>query len=240
MRLRLSFFLLFVVIFAIFKCTKILDSVVGEPVRVVLIPSISDTCRYERGMDAVPEGDAILIAWIPSGEENVTEYEIYRGSRKDAVYTQIARVQVPDSTYLDYRVTLDTRHYYYLLAVNDEGIRSEPSDTLNYKLIRKSTGLLPVGVTTIAKPVFSWHDPNTPQKAFYVIRLMESATKQVVWLSLIPSSYSGDRETVQFNHDGTAHIDSLGADIDYQWRVDVVGSEDCSGSESEWIALKSQ
>jgi hypothetical protein len=238
MRKRLSFFLLFVVIFAIFKCRKILDTAVEVPAAVVLIPSAADTCRDERGMDAVPEGDAILIVWIPSGEENVTEYEIYRGSRKDAVFTRIARVQVPDSTYLDYGVTLDTRYYYYLLAVNDGGERSEPSDTLSYKLIQKATGLLPVGETAIAKPVFSWHDPNTPQKAFYVIRLMESATKQVVWLSLIPSSYSGDRETVQFNDDGTAPIDSLGGGIDYQWRVDVVGSEDCSGSESEWVALR--
>jgi len=35
-------------------------------------------------------------------------------------------------------------------------------------------------------------------------------------------------------------MDSLLSSIDYQWRVDIIGSEDNSGSESNWVALRLQ
>lgn len=236
---RFSFFLLFVLIFTIFYCTKKVNIGGIQPAAVVIIQGVPDTSRVERGIDAVPEGNAIRIEWISSPDEVVTDYEIYRGIERTGIYNLIVRAAVPDSFYLDNGVTLNKRYYYYILAVSDEDIRSESSDTLSYELIQKATGLLPAGETTDSRPDFSWHDPNVPPKAFYVIRLVEVASGGIIWLSLVPSSYS-DRETVRFNTDGTAIIDSLQQGVDYQWRMDVVGSEDYSGSESGWIALRLQ
>lgn len=244
MRKCVYFFLLFGLIFTIFNCTKQVNTVDRQPSSVFLIPGVDDTCRVERGIDAVPEGNVIRIEWIPSSEEEVTGYEIYRGvDDKTGPYNLIAGLTVltvTDSFFVDGPVSLNKRYYYYILAVTYDDDKSAPSDTLDYQLIQKAANLLPRGETNDSRPDFSWEDPNSPPKAYYVVRLVEVASGDIIWISLVPSSYNPNRETVLFNGDGTATADSLFSSIDYQWRVDIRGSEDHSGSESNWVALRLQ
>lgn len=231
----LSFFLLFGVIFTIFHCTKGVNTIERRPPPVILVPSVPDTCRVERGMDAVPEEDAIRVEWIPSSDELVDTYEVYRAIEEKGSYNVIAAVS--DSFFIDRSVSLNSRYFYYVLAVSDEGVKSEPSDTLNYMLIEKAKNLLPKSSATSCRPVFSWEDPNGEYA--YIVRLVDVASQKYVWLSVVPSTYSA-RESVAFNEDQSATVDSLSSGSYYTWRVDVVSSKDHCGSESQWVTFRVQ
>lgn len=234
----LSFFLLFGLIFTIFNCTKRATTGGIKPSPVVLIPGTADTCFAEKGLDAVPERDAIRIEWIPSAEDEVTGYELYRSSKKEGLYSLIARLVVSDSFFVDAGVSLYQRYYYYMEAVTDEGLKSDPSDTLDYKLIKKAIGLEPSGVAD-SKPLFSWENPDPYAAPCYIIRLVEVASGEYIWLHVVPSNYS-ERENVVFNIDGSAVLDSLVRGADYQWRVDIRGPENNCGSESNWVTFRVQ
>jgi hypothetical protein len=205
---------------------------------VHIIDGVSDTSSVEKGIDTVPEGNTIRIEWESSSDENVDVYEIYRNSETEKgkfdkkKFDIIAPVSVPDTFYEDQNLLLNVGYYYYILAVTDYGSRSEPSDTLNYKLIEKPINLRPDGSVSDTKPEFSWTDPNNAH--YYVIRIMEN--DKMVWLSQLQSDYS-ERQTIRFNEDHLAAYDSLAKGVTYNWRVDVIGSESHSGSESQWKSI---
>ena len=234
------FFLLFGLIFTIFNCTKQTSEVDVKPTVVVLIPSVSDTCRVERGIDAVPESDAIRIEWIPSEDEEVAGYEIYRSiEQRSGPYDVIAGPRVltaSDSFFVDDLLQLDKRHYYYILASTFDGDKSAPSDTLDYMLIQKAIDLLPDAEVFNAKPEFSWVDPN--REDAYIIRLMDVAADAYVWISSPIQSTYDPREYVTFNVDSSSSVDSLVTGAEYIWRVDVVSSKAHCGSESEWVPFR--
>jgi len=236
----LSFFLLFGLIFTIFNCTKRATTGGIKPSPVVLIPGVADTCFAKKGLDTVPDRDAIRVEWIPSSEDEVTGYELYRSSEKGGAYSLIARLVVTDSFFVDVGVSLYQRYYYYIEAVTDEGLKSDPSDTLDYKLIKKATGLdpNPTGEAD-SRPVFSWENPDPYAAPCYIIRLVEVASGKYIWLHVVPSSYS-ERESVLFNVNGSAVLDSLVRGVYYQWRVDIRGPEDHCGSESNWVTFRVQ
>ena len=239
MRTGLYFFLLLGSIFAIFTCIKQVNTSKIQPLPVVLISGSPDHAVIERGIDTIPEGDSIRLEWRPSAEEEVIGYRLYRGVHRDGGYHLVSFIMIPDSTYVDETVRIGERYYYTIRAVTDEHIESDPSDTLDYKLILKPIDTTPKGQIDEAVPVLGWKDPNFPPEAFYVIRFKVIHTNTTVWISRIPSSY-GERENVRFNADGLASIDMLHSGTDYQWRVDVIGSEDHMGSESRWIQLRYQ
>jgi hypothetical protein len=234
------FFLLFAGIFIIFHCDKSTNNGSTGPARVVLLSGVADTSRVERGIDAVPEGNIIRLEWIPGDLNEVAEYELFRSTVRTGSYASIARIAATDSSYQDMDVQPDTRFFYFIRALNREGLQSEPSDTLSYKLILKATDLMPSGIITESRPELSWTDPNNPPKAFYILRITEGVSGDVVWISVVPSSYTGGSESIQFNSDGSATIDSLENGVMYHWRVDVRGSEANSGSESVWNTIRRQ
>ena len=237
---RLYFFLLFAGIFAIFHRNKSTNNETLSPSSVVLLAGVDDTCRVERGIDAVPEGDIIRLEWIPGRPDEIAEVEIFRSTVRAGPYTAIVKIAMTDSVYEDGDVQPEMRYFYFVRALNREGLPSEPSDTLSYKLIRKAVSLSPSGMIDTARPELSWTDPNLPPKAFYIIRCMEGISGAVVWISVVPSSYTGGTESVLFNFDGKSTVDSLQSGVTYFWRVDIVGSESGSGSESVWSTVRRQ
>jgi hypothetical protein len=58
-----------------------------------------------------------------------------------------------------------------------------------------------------------------------------------VWMSEVQSLY-GDRLSVDFDSATVISIESLQRNRDYNWRVDVLGEETNSGSESSWVPLR--
>jgi len=206
----------------------------------MLIQWTPDTNATERGIDAVPEEDAVWLEWFSSQEEDVDKYRVFRSIQRDGTYSILTTVSVPDTSYLDITSQLYVRYYYFVTAVTDEDVTSIPSDTLDYKLVRKASALMPSGESAGLKPIFSWEDTNSPTQPSYMIRLVESATDSMIWFASIQSSYSGSREEVEFNSDGSAVVDSLSQGVYYQWRVDIIGSEERCGSESNWVTFRLQ
>lgn len=237
MKLRVSFFLLFGLIFTILSCNESINSSSIAPSKVYWVkPSDSDSA-IERGIDAIPEQDAIQLHWIPLSESNVEGYEIWRSEDIDSKFSKLTNQEQQDSIYIDLSVEVTQKYYYVIVAVNKDNIKGEYSDTVSYQLLHKARFLSPEGDIAEKYPVFSWEDPN--QASSYYLRLYEQQSNQLIWIPLIQSSYS-NRETIQFNHDSSAVSTPLKSGYDYYWRIDVVGSSNASGSESRWALFHVQ
>jgi hypothetical protein len=205
-----------------------------KPQPVELIPCSPDTSRIESGIDAVPDGNKIHVEWNSVYDETVRAYEVYRGSSVSGIYSKVAIVNIPTRFYDD-PISVNTRYYYYVLSVSDEGVESEPSDTLNYKLVLKPEILGPEGDAPV-RPVFAWRDAN--RASDYVIRVQESGSDSFVWFSKFQApQYGPEEQSISFNADHNAVADSLIGGKVYQWRIDVIGSEKASGSESRWVSI---
>jgi len=237
MRKSAYFLLILCLVFATLTCSKKINQSGLKPPKVAMIPTAADTSRSERGIDAVPERDAIRIEWFPGSDERVIQYEIYR--RTEAVgakFVKITAIAEPDSFYEDVVPLVGVRYFYTVLAVNDEDLRSESGDTLNYLLLQKAVNLQPTGIQSNTKPVFTWSDPNQAHE--YVIRLLENASNRVIWISVVQADYGNQVQSVKFNSDQKAAYPALISGFEYRWRVDVRGN--AGGSESKWATLRIQ
>ncbi len=235
------FLLILSLVFVTFYCEKKINRSGIRPPKVVMVPAASDTSRIEKGIDTVPEGNAIRIEWIPSDDENVAKYEIHRrsGSAPGVKFARIATVVHPDSFYVDsdLQLKLLVRYFYSIWAVTDDGLLSENSDTLSYMLLEKPTILSPKAETTDAKPVFLWNDNNQPQVDEYVVRVLDAVSEQAVWISIVRNNYEPGPKSAAYNADQRARQESLAVGREYRWRVDARG-QGATGSESEWVSLK--
>ncbi|MBC7187691.1 MAG: hypothetical protein H5U38_11720 [Calditrichaeota bacterium] len=215
-----SFFLL---------CSKNVTEERG-PAAPILLPPPDELAVVEKGIDAVPEADAIQLDWLaPEGEE-VAGFRLYRRTGRSGPFLLLKSFKAQDSTYVDAAgIEIGTRYFYFMTAVDYSGRESAPSDTVDYMLVPKAFNLhCSAGLT----PVFRWHVQDYP--AQYVLKLFDLSDGSKVWFSLVPSSYQGQEEVVTYNWDGAAAAPALVSGRQYRWRVDVVGVERNSGSESAW------
>jgi fibronectin type 3 domain-containing protein len=238
MHRKVLFFLILSTIFAIFTCSKKINQSSLKPPKVTMIPTAADTSRIEKGIDAIPNGDGIRIEWSLSSDERVTGYEIYRKETLSAKFTKIWTAAEKDTFYEDFTTKTGIRYYYTILAVNDEDLRSETSDTLNFMLLKKATNLNTTIGSSKTKPVFNWLDSN--QAGEFIVRIEEKIGNRPIWIALVQADYGSSQQSVNFNFDQKALMNELVLGKEYRWRVDVVGHEVNSGSESEWIPLTIQ
>ena len=236
LRKKTYLLLLFGSLFTIFYCANNTTAPNESPAAVVFLHAPPDTSWIERGIDAVSEGDFIQLQWLTAAETNISHYAIYRSQQRSGPYQILGTASSSDTLFLDGPLAVNIRFYYYIRAVADDGLSSEPSDTLDYMLLHKAAGLLPAGIVNNFSDQFSWQDPNL--EAFYVIRLLDNVTGFPVWKALIASTYSGDRETVDYNFDGTAVLDTLLENHEYTFRIDVISATENCGSESQWSVFK--
>jgi hypothetical protein len=240
MRIRTGFSLLFVLIFINFNCKNSAGPSRDRPASVRLIAGVDDTCRVELGMDAVPEGNAIRIEWTDSGDDLTEGFEVNRSIHSQGPYSTVVTLMNADQHYYEDNVPeVNVRYYYTVTAIDGEGGRSLPSDTLSYRLIQKAQDLKPQAACGDV-PDFSWRDDNLPHAASFIVRVRDKANGTTVWLSTVLSAYNGGEEAVLFNADGTASPGRLTTGRNYEWRVDIVGNESRSGSESPWVSIQIQ
>lgn len=194
-----------------------------------IIPTPADTAVVERGLDAVPELDAIQIEWQRSSQYQGCK--IYRRCEDEDEFRVVARMGVNDSLFLDSNeIFTNKRYYYYLRAHDGQQNWSEPSDTVHYKLLPKAINLSIIAGDSLQ---FNWQVQEiTP--GYYVIKLFDNQTAEDIWISLVPSGYAGMEESALFNSDGRAKIQKLIPGRRYRWRIDIVGATLFSGSESRW------
>ena len=215
--------------FWLWSCSKTPTEILDKPLAPILLPTPPDTALIEIGIDAVERGDFIQLDWKPADNEKPAAYFLYRRDKSQQTFARLIELSGNKTTYLDSsNIKTGQRYYYYLTAVNDDDIESEPSDTLSYLLVKKafmlSNTLQPV-------PTFSWQVITHPE--FYVLKLLEADTDRKIWVTRVQSAYS-QTEQVTYNSDSTAALDSLQSGIAYKWRIDIIGSSRNSGSESFW------
>jgi hypothetical protein len=233
----LYFFLLLGLIFAIFQCKNKTVSPGPKPERVLMVPGRADTSAVEEGMDAIPEGDRIHVEWISSSDDNVTSYELYRRDDRQAEFVKVTTVQKPSRQFDDSGPVLNVRFWYYVVAVTFDGLRSDPSDTLSYKLIVKPDGLTPAEVAG-PRPEFTWHDASSAN--YYIFRMRESGSETPFRIARIQSQFGAESQRFPFDSLFVSGSESLTMGRSYEWRIDIVGNEPACGSESRWVTIQIQ
>jgi hypothetical protein len=199
-------------------------------IRVAFVPASADTAVTECGIDAVPQADAIQLQWqLQSG---LSEYRLYRKAAHEARFALLVVLNEPESYYTDSEnILLNTRYFYYLIAANREGRVTQPSDTVDYMLLPKPINLAQAWKADTL--LFHWQPAPQSLPDYYLLKLFDDATLRLIWLALVPS-YQAVEEKVIYNRDGQARLTRLETGRAYRWRVDAVGSESRSGSESQW------
>lgn len=195
-----------------------------------LLPPPDDLTEVERGIDAVPEKDAIQIDWLrPERAEELAGFRLYRRSTTGA-FLLLKSLKPQDTTFVDdVNIQVGTRYFYFMTSVDASGREGPPSDTVNYALLPKPFNLHQSGTLT---PVFRWQVQDYPSQ--YVLKLFDMTDNSKVWFSVVQSDFADQDEEVSYNWDGLASSPALVAGHVYRWRVDVVGTERNSGSESTW------
>jgi hypothetical protein len=219
------------------------DTIAPDP--PVVLPSSEDTSSVEQGIDAISEDDWIHLEWLVGEEEDLAGYEIHRRREDESVDSLVAMLPIEEISgevafYEDEDVALRVRYFYTIKAFDEANNASTVSDTLTYMLLSKLMPDQPRGDITdrIPELVFQWGD-DPSAIICYVIKVRD-ALNTYLWISdlLIAQGYDKPVRIV-YNVDGRANSDSLESG-DYFWRIDGVGAEEYSGSESYWMPFKVQ
>jgi len=229
-RRRQFFLLLFIINFSILFCkSNSSGPVVKKLDPPVIVPKSAENSAIEKGVDAIPETDAIFFEWF-SPREKIQAWNIYKKEGKTGYFRFLANVSSVDTSFIDQNIKIGTRYWYYVTAVGLNDLESQPSDTMDYKLLPKANSL---GNTLDTHPVFEWHTLGVAP-VFYILRLYENPQGRPIWITKVYPGYQGQQEMVTYNKDGLASEKSLEINKTYAWRVDEVGSEANSGCESHW------
>ncbi len=224
--------LIMVAVLATLSCDKLGETVERTLPTPRLLPPPDDFSEDERGLDAVPERDAIQVEWELYAVQDAA-IEVWRRQEKRQEFEQVAKISGKDTVFLDEDVEIGTRYWYFVVAVAPGWRDSAPSDTFSYRLLEKPFALVE---TTGRRPTFRWQVGQTP--VGYVLKLFEVDTDKKVWFASVWPDYGTLAEEVVFNFDSTAVADSLEAGKGYRWRVDVIGPEKNSGAESNWRVFR--
>lgn len=195
----------------------------------VILSSPPDTLLTERGIDAIPDKDAIQIQW--ELDPIFHGYKLYKKSQEEESFSLLAELGPSDSIFIDTKhIVLNVRYFYFVTGMDENGAWSEPSDTVNYMLIAKAFNLL---VSLKEHILFHWqfydYSPET-----YILKLFDAQDETPVWLSEIMPSYETLEEQAVYNWDGKARIRQLVPGKSYKWRIDIRGPNLNCGSESHW------
>ena len=191
------------------------------------VAAAADTAVEERGIDAVPEEDAIFLQWHRN--PGLAGFQLFRRFEGEKNFSLIAVLTARDSSFYD-RVSIDLRCYYYLRGLDEEGRLGAPSDTADYMLLAKAFDLQ---VSPGEPLLFSW-STGLMRPAFYLLRLFEESSGVPVWIGRMAPGYQGTRESTTYNSDGRAALPRLQSGVLYRWRLDCVGAAARTGSESAW------
>lgn len=250
---RFSLFLFVLSVF--FQACTDPEGVDPEPpqrVRMVLKEAGFDTLETERGIDAEPNPlggpNFIQLMWYRHPEEaRLNYFKIYRSENPLGLvnYNLIATTENQqnklDTLFLDTQeLVLNVRYYYYVTAVNEKGTESLPSDTVYYTLIEKATQLsLNNNISVISRdPLnFEWWIDSGQNPDTYILRIERNVSQTfnpLAYVTVIRSRYQNPE---MFAMSGN-WLKNLLPNGDYRWRIDCVGEDLFSGSESDWMYFK--
>jgi len=215
------------------------------PARVLLVERTPDTGAIEHGIDAKfnpnqTETNSIFIEWHPNQEKTLSGYYVYRSESFDKNYVAVGKITrdygIIDTTYEDNNVSLHQRYYYFVKAFDEFNQFSEPSDTVNYKLVENPILSEPnPGYNASNSPVFVWNFNVNYIPGSFIFRLLKKEGE--VFKPLITEEIWLD---VEYKTHQEWSLDKISPYLtlptgNYKWRIDIIGSEDFHGAESDWL-----
>jgi hypothetical protein len=225
----------------IWSCQDTTSSENPAPGKVRLATKSAETDAAEMGIDAEfilgsqPPRDGIVIQWHPVQDNDLIGYRVYR-SISDSLTSFRLRATVRtrsagriDTSFFDTDTNLVAHtRYYYRVSAEDEDQEGPRSNSADYQLEDVCTLNYPPPFNS----TFQWQWPLNGAPDRFIFRLSRQTafgTYDSV-LVKIESDYASP-PTWSLSRLG---IDSLAAG-QYRWRIDIIGSEDNNGSESEWL-----
>ncbi len=221
-----------------------------DPPKMVQKEAGADTTLGERGIDAEARREnAIRIMWYRQpATQGVVRYKIYRSQDADGLanYRFIGQQEAEnneDTTFVDLdSLSIFTKYFYFITAVNEEGKESLPSDTVWYNLLPKATPGFPKG--QVVKPDSLGFTFNVPSDAFpngYIFRierLIGANFRELVYLYMENPLQGGFGQTQYTYTMNNKELQIFEDDIEYRWRIDLLAGDPLhNGSESDWATF---
>lgn len=243
-RILYIFMIPFFLMIFVFRCGESIEDP-DPPERPLWVEKSAPTDTIESGIRPYNDDNGILLEWHPNLEEDISGYKLYRTSKdienKFALIADINAFKISgaDTFFIDDLVQLNTDYFYYLKAYDQAENKSDPSDTIRYRLIEKAEPLKPLGTINNHTPEFEWYD-FTNVTYEYVIRVESFSPREVVWISrIIRRDYTGFFLEISYNSDGSAILNSLESETMYQWCIKSISlvdnrNFDIGGSISNW------
>ncbi len=205
------------------------------PERVLMIdrPDGADTLEFIRGISTLPGNeDKIQIMWHKPGiNENIKSFRIFRSADKEGLINYnlyftlvINNPGNPDTIFIDSGVEIGKPYHYFITAINNDNLESEPSDTVSFKLLYKAELLDPQNGVEInqREPItFHWRRENTPP--YYIVRIEEYYTDTfhpLIYVNKI-FNYNYDPDQV-YTLSQEIVEDILKDGRTYRWRIDSI------------------
>ena len=119
---------------AFLSCDPNSNNKLPPPQQVQMIEKLTDLGSVEKGIDAIPDKDGIHLEWYLLNDPDITQYNIYRKLKNEAVFSKIISIPVEnvispfDTTFSyvddDSLVMNNTEfiYYYYVTATNRDGV----------------------------------------------------------------------------------------------------------------------
>lgn len=202
----------------------------------------------ERGIDAHESG-GIYIEWLPSVEEDIAAYIIFRAESNNVeellvdfdILTRIETDSNFDYTFIDNTVEERILYQYKLKAENSSGVLSGYSDSLIYTVLPQLTlnSMFPNGFDSLlnSERRLMWNYSYTLDMEDYGLTILSMDNNLVYRTTLIPGNYTDWSESMVIP-------DSIVLEFDerYLWRIDVgakyVSGIETMGSESRWASFR--
>ena len=107
-------FLLFLLdVLFLSNCKKNADNPLPIPEAPVILSSLPDTVLAERGIDAIPENNAIQIQW--ELDSIFHGYKLYKKSQDNETFSLITELGEADSLYIDEKnIVFNVRYFYFI------------------------------------------------------------------------------------------------------------------------------
>ncbi len=194
------------------------------------VPQSQPDSVAETGIGQDPNTGGIFLQWYTT--QGAAGYKVYRSDTSNAgglpidfsvVSNIISSSSLNDTSTVDVNsIMTGIRYYYYIKAYAADGSLSNPSDTINYRLLNRPSPVYPGGqrypIVDGSGLYFQWYDATGG--GYTVIRVIDNSVipSGTIWVSgkfQVFDSYP----VKSFDFDSTATA-PLVSGHSYQWRVD--------------------
>lgn len=121
----------------------------GDP-RIMINDAWVEISDDNNGIDTVPEGQWIRLAWEPFIDNDLSHLKIYRFSDLEPDAGEIAEIPANSISYLDKGPLVERSWYSYYIELFDASGNSSVSDTVSYAILTKPNLISPANGASVS------------------------------------------------------------------------------------------